>query len=108
MTILIDEARWWHRGRKWCHLVSDVSLDELHEFADVNGIPRRGFQGDHYDIPEEYRQTMIDGGATVVESRELLRRLKAAGLRLTPAQRRASASAAVTTEAVRRADRADS
>jgi hypothetical protein len=109
VTILIDEARWWHRGRKWCHLVSDTSLDELHGFADANGIPLRGFQGDHYDIPEEYRQAMIDGGAIVVESRELLRRLKAAGLRLTPAQRRAAASeVTVTSEAAHRADHADS
>ena len=110
MTILMDEARWWHRGRRWCHLVSDESLDELHAFADANGISRRGFQGDHYDIPEEYRKGMIAGGATVVESRELLRRLKAAGLRVTPEQRRsASAIAAViTTEAVHRDDRAGS
>jgi hypothetical protein len=89
VAILIDEARWWHRGRRWCHLVSDVSLDELHEFADANGIPRRGFQGDHYDVPEEYRAPLIAAGAEAVESRVLLRRLKAAGLRLTPAQRRA-------------------
>lgn len=88
MTILMDEARWWHRGRRWCHLVSDESLDELHAFADANGIPRRGFQGDHYDIPEEYRSELIEAGATVVESRVLLRRLKAAGLRLSPAERR--------------------
>lgn len=93
MTILIDEARWWHRGRRWCHLVSDETLDELHSFADVNGIPRRGFQGDHYDIPEDYRDDLIDAGATVVESRELLRRLKAAGLRLSPAERRRVTSA---------------
>ena len=88
MTILIDEARWHHRGRRWCHLVSDESYDELHAFADANGIPRRGFQGDHYDIPEEYRPELIAAGAVVVESRVLLRRLKAAGLRLTPTQRR--------------------
>lgn len=91
MTILIDEARWWYRGRRWCHVVSDVSLDELHAFADANGIPRRGFQGDHYDVPEEYREQLIAAGAEVVESRVLLRRLKAAGLRLSPAQRRAAA-----------------
>lgn len=110
MTILIDEARWWHRGRRWCHLVSDESLDELHTFADANGIPRRGFQGDHYDIPEEYRDAMIVGGATVVESRELLRRLKGAGLRLTPAQRRSASATAgdVTTGAARPDGRADS
>lgn len=94
MTILIDEARWWHRGRKWCHLVSDVSLEELHAFAGANGIPRRGFQGDHYDVPEEYRDGLIVAGAEVVESRELLRRLRAAGLRLSPEQRRAAAARA--------------
>ena len=103
MTILIDEARWWFKGRKWCHLVSDESLDELHAFADANGIPRRGFQGDHYDIPEEYRSALIDNGATVVESRELVRRLRAAGLRLTPSERRAHANAAA-----RRPDLGDS
>ena len=92
MTILVDEPRWWFEGRKWCHLVSDVSLDELHEFADRVGMPRRGFQGDHYDVPEEYRSRVVAAGAVPVESRELLRRLRAAGLRLSPAARRASAS----------------
>jgi len=89
VTILIDEARWWWRGKKWCHLISDSSYDELHDFAEQVGIPRRGFQGDHYDIPEEYREELVAAGAEQVESRELVRRLRAAGLRLTPAERRA-------------------
>ena len=89
MTVLIDEPRWWHRGRRWSHLVSDDSLDELHAFAERGGIPRRGFHGDHYDVPEEYRDEMISAGAQLVDSRELLRRLRSAGLRLSPAQRRA-------------------
>ena len=93
VTILIDEARWWFRGEKWCHLVSDVSYVELHDFADVVGIPRRSFQGDHYDIPQSYRQQMVDAGALVVESRELVRRLRGAGLRLSPAERRARIAA---------------
>ncbi len=88
MAILIDDPVWRHRGRLWCHMVSDVSHDELLEFADAVGIPRRGFQGDHYDIPEEYRDDMIAAGAIEVNSRELLRRLKAAGLRLNAAERR--------------------
>lgn len=87
--ILLDSARWWFRERRWCHLVSDTSLDELHRFAEANGIPRRGFQGDHYDVPEEYRAALIAAGAVEVESRELVRRLRAAGLRLSPEQRRA-------------------
>lgn len=92
MAILIDEARWWWRGRKWCHLVSDVSYEELHDFADAAGIPRRGFQGDHYDVPEEYRADLIERGALEVESRELVRRLRGAGLRLSPTARRTRTS----------------
>ena len=91
MAVLVDEPLWWWRGRRWCHLVSDESLDELHAFATAAGIPRRGFQGDHYDIPEERRAEVVAAGAQPVSSRELLRRLRGAGLRLTPAQRRARA-----------------
>ncbi|MDQ3469790.1 MAG: DUF4031 domain-containing protein [Actinomycetota bacterium] len=91
MAVLVDEPRWWWRGRRWCHLVSDDSLDELHEFARRLGIPRRAFQGDHYDVPEEHRPEVVSAGAQEVESRELVRRLRAAGLRLSPAARRARA-----------------
>jgi Protein of unknown function (DUF4031) len=89
MAVLIDEPIWWFKGRRWSHLVSDVSYDELHAFAQQAGIPRHGFQGDHYDVPEEYFDDMITGGAVLTSSRELLRRLRGAGLRLSPAERRA-------------------
>ena len=89
VTLLVDEARWPWRGRRWCHLVSDVSLDELHDFAAQLGIPRRAFQGDHYDLHEEGRARAIELGAIPVPSRELLVRLRGAGLRLSPAARRA-------------------
>jgi hypothetical protein len=88
VAVLVDEPRWWWRGRRWCHLVSDTSLAELHEFAALLDIPRRAFQGDHYDIPEDERATVVAAGATEVSSRELVRRLRAAGLRLSPAARR--------------------
>ena len=89
MAVLIDEPIWWFRGRRWSHLVSDVSYEELHGFAQQAGIPRRGFQGDHYDIPEEYFDELIAAGASLTSSRELLRRLRGAGLRLSPTERRA-------------------
>ena len=79
-------------------MVSDVSYDELIEFAEGVGIPRRAFQGDHFDIPEEYRAQMIEAGAVEVESRELLRRLRGAGLRLSPTERRARAAAKRTAD----------
>jgi hypothetical protein len=80
-VILVDPAVWPHRDRRWAHLVSDVSYDELHAFAEQLGIPQRAFQGDHYDIPTELRDAAIALGATPVTSRELLRRLQASGLR---------------------------
>jgi hypothetical protein len=89
VAVLIDQPLWWWRGRRWCHLVSDESLAELHAFAASAGIPRRGFQGDHYDVPEEHRDRLVAAGAHEVDSRELVRRLSAAGLRISPAQRRA-------------------
>jgi hypothetical protein len=89
VAILIDDARWWHRDRHWCHLVSDASLDELHTFAARAGLPARVFHGDHYDVPAELRDEMVAAGAIEVDSRELVRRLRAAGLRLSPAARRA-------------------
>ncbi|WP_436794292.1 DUF4031 domain-containing protein [Actinospongicola halichondriae] len=79
--ILVDPAVWPWRGHKWAHLVSDESYDELHDFAARLGIPRRAFQGDHYDVPAHLRLEAIELGATPVDSRYLVRRLREAGLR---------------------------
>ncbi len=81
MTILVDPAVWPHRGDRWAHLVSDTSYDELHRFAADLGVPRRAFQGDHYDVPRALRERAIGLGAVPVASVELVRRLRAAGLR---------------------------
>lgn len=81
MTILVDRAVWPWRGHHWAHLVSDTSYDELHAFAAELGIPRRAFQGDHYDVPAWLRIEAIEAGARPVDGRELVRRLRAAGLR---------------------------
>jgi len=81
MAILVDTPIWPFRGRLWCHLVSDTSYEELHVLAEALGIPRRGFQGDHYDLPEEMRDAAIALGAQAVSGRELITRLRASGLR---------------------------
>ncbi|MCV2489667.1 DUF4031 domain-containing protein [Geodermatophilus sp. YIM 151500] len=83
MAVLIDPPVWPWRGRRWSHLVSDVSYDELHAFVAAElGIPRRAFQGDHYDVPEELYARAVAAGAAPVSCRELLARLRTAGLRL--------------------------
>jgi len=81
MAILIDPPLWPAHGRLWSHLVSDVSFDELHAFARSLGVPGRGFEGDHYDVPQERYGAMVAAGARPVPGRELLARLLAAGLR---------------------------
>lgn len=84
MAILVDDAVWPWRGRVWAHLVSDTSVDELHAFAARLGIPRRAFQGDHYDVTDELRECAIAEGARAVDSRTVVRALRAAGLRKRP------------------------
>lgn len=77
----MDRAIWRWRGRRWAHLVSDRSYDELHEFAALLGLRREWFQGDHYDVPADVRDAALRLGAEPIEARELVRRLAAAGLR---------------------------
>jgi hypothetical protein len=84
MAVLVDNAVWPWRGRRWAHLVSDRSYEELHEFAARLGIPRRAFQGDHYDIPADLRVEALALGAEAVDGRQLVVRLRAAGLRRRP------------------------
>jgi hypothetical protein len=84
MAILVDDAIWPWRGRLWAHLVSDTSIDELHAFAERLGIPQRAFQGDHYDVTDELRDCAIAEGARAVTSRDVVRALRAAGLRKHP------------------------
>jgi hypothetical protein len=83
--ILVDRPRWPAYGTRFAHLVSDASLDELHAFADALALPRRlRFHNDHYDVPERWWQLTVDLGAQVVSTHELVRRIRAAGLRARP------------------------
>ena len=79
--ISIDPPAWPAWNRVWSHLASDVSYDELHEFARKAGIPARGFDRDHYDVPSEYYDAAIAAGAVPVSSRDLVVMLVRAGLR---------------------------
>lgn len=82
MAILIDPPQWPAHGRIWSHLISDTSYAELHAFAEAHGIPARGFEGDHYDVPREMYAVLVASGATPVAGSELVRVLRDSGLRL--------------------------
>jgi hypothetical protein len=79
--ILIDPPNVAGYGRLWSHVASDTSYDELHAFARGIGIPERGFDRDHYDVPSDKYDDVVAAGAVPVTSRELIVRLRKAGLR---------------------------
>ncbi len=79
--ILIDPPAVPRWERMWSHLASDTCFDEAHDFAAAHGIPARGWDRDHYDVPAEVYETLVALGAVPVSSRELVAALRAAGLR---------------------------
>ncbi|WP_425831049.1 DUF4031 domain-containing protein [Streptomyces fractus] len=81
MTVYIDPPTWPGHDRMWSHLVSDVSYDELHAFAEGLGVPPRAFERDHYDLPSHRYGDAVRAGAVEIGSKELVRRLTEAGLR---------------------------
>jgi len=81
VTVVIDPPNAEGHGRLWSHLASDESFEELHAFARELGIPERGFDRDHYDVPSEWYHLAVAAGALPISSRELVSRLIAAGLR---------------------------
>lgn len=91
MAVLLDPPRWPAHATLWSHLVSDASLAELHDFAYRAGLPARAFERDHYDVPAARYQDLLDQGARAVAGRDLVRRLRASGLRRTPVERAAAA-----------------
>ncbi|MCU1356785.1 MAG: hypothetical protein JWM89_2203 [Acidimicrobiales bacterium] len=79
--ILVDRPIWPAHGRHFAHLVSDESFEELHGFAARLGLPERAFHRDHYDLPDAWWDRAVAAGAQPVDSREIIRRLRASGLR---------------------------
>jgi predicted metal-dependent HD superfamily phosphohydrolase len=88
VALLIDPPAWPAHGTLWSHLVSDASLVELRAFARTHGLPDRGFDHDHVDIPADRHDELVAAGALPVDGRELARRLAASGLRVPGRERR--------------------
>jgi hypothetical protein len=81
VALLIDTPRWEWRGHLWAHLISDVSLDELHEAARGLGLRWLSFGRDHYDVPDVLWPDACEI-AELVDSRVIVRSLRASGLRV--------------------------
>jgi hypothetical protein len=59
----------------------EPDVDALRDLARALGVPERAFDRDHYDIPEHLHARALALGAEHVSGRELVARLRAAGLR---------------------------
>lgn len=99
MAIFADTPRWPTHGTVWGHLVSDTSIDELHDAARRAGLHPRSFDLDHYDWPVAARPALRAAGVTFVDGRELTHILIHSGLRI-PLKNRADARAARTRDAL--------
>ena len=58
-------------------MVSDTSLEELHQFAESLGLRREWFQEKsipHYDLTGKAYDLALERGATLVSSREIVLR----------------------------------
>jgi hypothetical protein len=79
VAVLVDPLREYPDSSlpwtQWCHMVSDDGFDELHAFAARLGIPRRRFQGDHYDLHPALRERAVALGALEVGTGELVMRM---------------------------------
>lgn len=98
MAILIDPPLWPAHGTEFSHLVSDVSVEELHAFAAAAGLTIRAFDRDHYDVPRQRFDDLVDRGALPVPATELARRLIRSGVRI-PARQRPERLDGVLTDA---------
>ena len=82
MTILVDppdnyndvDLRRAVRWLTWCHMVSDESEAELHQFALRIGLRPSWCHGEHYNLTVKKRRAAIEAGAVEVSARELIER----------------------------------
>ena len=62
-------------GNRWCHMVTDGDLEELHAFAELIGLKRAWFQDHptlpHYDLTPNKRALAVQCGAKQVGAKEL-------------------------------------
>lgn len=79
MTVYVDSTfDYGFKRKRYCHMMTDGDISELHIFAKKIGLKRCWFQAHkshpHYDLTENMLHKAIEHGATLVRPKELLRR----------------------------------
>lgn len=70
-------------GKKWCHMVTDGDMEELHRMAEKIGLKRSFFQNPkhnsslpHYDLVPSKRSLALRYGAKEISIRDLAKLIK--------------------------------
>lgn len=71
MTVYVDDMRAKLGRMVMCHMIAD-NVEELHKMANLIGVSRKWFQGDHYDICLSKRTMALHAGAVEVTRREMV------------------------------------
>lgn len=71
MAVYVDCAMILYGRMRLSHMMADTE-DELRAMAEKVGLPKRHFQGDHFDICREKRRLAVKFGAVEVDSRFLV------------------------------------
>jgi hypothetical protein len=69
-------------GKKFSHLISLESKEELHQFAQSISLGRHFFHSTpypHYDVSEKYFQQALNNGAFLETTRELIQKVRKNG-----------------------------
>lgn len=69
MTVYVDDMRANYGRMIMCHMIADTEA-ELHAMADLIGVNRKWYQGDHYDIALSKRDIAIELGAIEITWRQ--------------------------------------
>lgn len=74
MTVYVDDmhrsALGAFKGLRMSHMIAETEA-ELHAMAEAIGMPRRAYQGDHYDVPLERRAAALARGAVAVSMKQM-------------------------------------
>lgn len=77
MTAYVDDMKAYFRPKHqprppyvMSHMIADTE-EELHAMAAKIGVPRKSYQGDHYDITQAQRALAIQAGARAITMAQL-------------------------------------
>jgi len=77
-VIFVDQLRSYKTKVRWCHMMTNGDIDELHKFAVKIGLKRHWFQNHplhpHYDVTEAMRVMAVKAGAFPVPSRYMVKK----------------------------------